>query len=139
MRSTVAIVGYRWLLVAVLSLHFTYVAYVVVGGFLAWRWPKAFWPHLAATVWGALIVLGWVACPLTAAENWTRGRLGEAIPRTGFVDRYLTNVIYPAKYLTEVRFAVALVVAVAWAGALVRWRSARRASNRDTDPSAATS
>ena len=124
------------MLVGVLALHFGYVAYLVVGGFVGWRWPKAFWPHLAAIVWGMLIVLGWVACPLTAAENWTRQRLGEAVPTTGLIDRYLTIVIYPARYLTEVRFAVAVVVAVAWAGVLVNWR--RRTSNRGTGPSAAT-
>ena len=43
--------GYEWLVTLVLALHFAYVAYVVVGGFLAWRWPRAIWPHLVACAW----------------------------------------------------------------------------------------
>jgi uncharacterized protein DUF2784 len=31
----------------VLGAHFAYVAYVVLGGFLAWWWPRAIWPHAA--------------------------------------------------------------------------------------------
>ena len=97
-----------------------------MGGFLAWRWPKVFWVHVAASVWAVLIVLAWVDCPLTWAENWTRRKAGLA-PVTGFIDHYLTNVVYPARYLQEVRLAVALVVLVSWIGAYVRWRKRRRA------------
>jgi hypothetical protein len=46
----------------------------------------------------------------------------------GFIDTYLTNVIYPARYLGLVRLAVATVVTVAWIGASVRWRGRRRAA-----------
>jgi uncharacterized protein DUF2784 len=120
-------VGYQWLVLAILTLHFGYIAYLILGGFLAWRWPKAIWPHLAATVWAVLIVVQWVDCPLTWAEGWARGRAGQTVPTTGFVDRYLTNVIYPARYLNEVRLAVAIVVAVSWAVAWRRWRARRMA------------
>ncbi len=118
--------GYRWLLVAILALHFGYIAYLILGGFLAWRWPAAIWPHVAASIWAVLIVAAWVDCPLTAAENWVRAREGQAVPTAGFIDRYLTNVVYPARYLTEVRLAVALVVAASWIGAYLHWRARRR-------------
>jgi hypothetical protein len=119
-------VGYRWLLVAILTLHFGYIAYLILGGFIAWRWPKAFWPHVAASIWAILIVANVVNCPLTIAENWTRAREGQAVPTAGFIDRYLTGVVYPARYLVEVRAAVALVVAVSWIGVYVTWRNRRR-------------
>jgi hypothetical protein len=125
-------VGYRVLLVVILALHFGYIAYLVLGGFLAWRWPKAIWPHLAATGWAVLIVLNVVNCPLTAAENWARRQQGLSVTEAGFIDRYLTGVIYPARYLNEVRLAVAIVVAVAWAGAYLRWRSRRRPPDRSS-------
>ncbi len=89
--------GYGWLVTTVLALHFAYVAYVVVGGFLAWRWPKAIWPHLVACAWAILIVGGWVDCPLTWAEDWARQKAGQTPLTEGFVDRYLDNVLYPER------------------------------------------
>ena len=118
--------GWDWLVVIVLGLHFGYLAYLVLGGFLAWRWPAAIWVHLAACVWGVLIVFSLVACPLTWAENWARQRAGQPAPTAGFVDRYLDNVIYPERYVNLVRLAIAAIVAVSWAGAYLRWRAARR-------------
>lgn len=115
---------YDWLAEGFLVLHFGYLAFVVLGGFLAWRWPRAFFVHLAAAIWGVLIVLAWVDCPLTWAENWARGRAGLArIP--GFIDHYVTGVIYPAEYVNQVRLAVLAVVLASWVGAWVRWRRRR--------------
>jgi len=121
----------------VLALHFGYIAYLIVGGFLAWKWPRAIWPHLAACVWGILIVVHAVNCPLTWAENWARARAGETVPTQGFVDRYLDNVIYPEKYVNVARLALAIVVAVAWAGAYLRFR-ARRARAKSEERSGHT-
>lgn len=120
-----------WLVTVVLSLHFAYLAYVVLGGFLVWRWPKAIWPHLAACVWGMLIVAGWVNCPLTWLEDRARRLAGQGPLTEGFVDRFLDNVIYPEEYVHLARLAVAVVVAVSWAGAY--WRARRRRSRFDTD------
>jgi len=119
-------VGYEWLVTLVLVLHFSYVAYVVVGGFLAWRWPAAIWPHLVACAWGGLIVAGLVNCPLTDAEAWARELAGQGPMTAGFVDRYLENVIYPGRYVALAQAAVALVVAVSWAGAYRRRRRGPR-------------
>ena len=109
----------------VLALHFVYVAYVVLGGFLAWRWPKAIWPHLVACAWGVLIVAGWVDCPLTWAEDWARQKAGQGPLTEGFVDRYLDNVHLPGAVREPGPAAVALVVAVSWLGAY-RVRARRR-------------
>ena len=32
--------GYRLLVDLVVSLHLAFLAFVVLGGFLAWRWPR---------------------------------------------------------------------------------------------------
>jgi hypothetical protein len=119
----------------VLGLHFAFVAYVVLGGFLAWRWPKAIVAHLAAAAWGGLIVLSLVECPLTWAEDRARENAGQTPSTQGFVDRYLDNVLYPERYLTEVRVGVALVIAVSWLGAYLLWRRRRRAITTVTDTS----
>ena len=115
---------YDWLVNVILTLHFGYMVFLVVGGFLAWRWPKVYFVHLAAAIWAALIVLSWVDCPLTWAENWARRRAGMTeVP--GFIDHYITGVIYPTRYLQEARLAVLLVILVSWVGALILWRRRR--------------
>ena len=73
---------YQVLTTVILGLHFAFVAYVVLGGFLAWRWPRAIWPHLLAAAWGLAIVAGRVDCPLTWAEDWSRQRAGSCTPST---------------------------------------------------------
>ena len=88
---------YDWLVTVILALHFGYLAYLVLGGFLAWRWPKAFFVHVAACIWGVLIVLSVVDCPLTFAEHWAREKAGQTPTTAGFIDRYLTNVMYPSR------------------------------------------
>jgi len=43
-----------------------------------------------------------------------------------FRDHYLTNVIYPGRYVGEVRIGIALVVLVSYVGAYLFWRARRQ-------------
>jgi uncharacterized protein DUF2784 len=116
--------GYQLLAEVVMLLHFGFLVYVALGGFLAWRWPWLIVPHVAATVWGALNATVGVPCPLTAWEDAARRRAGElGLPR-GFIDTYLTGVVYPEEHLFTAQLLVATLVAVSWAGFLVRRRRA---------------
>ena len=52
---------------------------VALGGFLVWRWPRAFWPHMALLAWAISIPILEPPCPLTDLEKHLRreaGRLG---------------------------------------------------------------
>ena len=118
--------GYQWLVNVILTAHFVYLAYLLLGGFLAWRWTKMIWPHLAAAVWGVLIVFNLVACPLTIAEVWARRLAGDEPVNGGFIDRYVTNVIYPGRYVGEVRIGLAFVVLASYVGAYLFWRARRQ-------------
>jgi hypothetical protein len=117
-------VAYRVLWGAAVVAHFAYLAYLVFGGFLAWRWTWLFWPHLIAAAWGLLIVLNLVPCPLTWVEDWARRRAGMPILRGGFMDHYVNGVLYPLRYEAAVRVLVAVVVLVSWVGAYAHWRRA---------------
>lgn len=128
---------YDWLVTVILTVHFGYLAYVVLGGFLAWRWPRAYFVHLAAAVWGILIVFAVVDCPLTYAENWARGRAGQERV-TGFIDHYITGVLYPQRYLHQAQAAAAAVVLISWAGALLLWRRRRSRHHGGDTPLADT-
>jgi Protein of Unknown function (DUF2784). len=110
---------------ATMVLHFTFLVYVVVGGFLAWRWPWTIVTHLAAATWGVLIIARNLTCPLTPLEDYFRKRAGEEGLSGGFIDTYLTGVVYPEEHVDVVRALVAIVVAVSWAGLVVRRRRQR--------------
>ena len=124
--------NYRTLVTVVLAVHFGFVAYVLFGGFLAWRWPRAFWPHLLAAAWGLAVVTLPLHCPLTYAENWARRRAGEAAVTRGFIDRYIEGVLYPARYTHVFQVVVGLVVVGSWLGAY-RWHRRHRDTARKTE------
>lgn len=119
--------GYRLLTTLILALHFGFLAYVVIGGFLTWRWPRTIWPHLVAAGWGFIVIAARLTCPLTSAEHWSRRRAGEAGLSEGFIDRYIENVLYPERFTVAAQALVVVVVVVSWVGLLVRrHRVARR-------------
>jgi hypothetical protein len=129
--------GYRALVTAILIVHFGFLAYLVLGGLPAIRWPKAFWPHLAAVLWGLAAITLPVVCPLTWAEDWARQRAGEPPLTAGFIDRYIENVLFPERYSWLVRILVALVVLGSWALAFRAWsiRRTYTGAKRRTWPS----
>jgi hypothetical protein len=114
--GTIDSVGYAVLAQATMVVHFAFLAYLTLGGYLAWRWRWTIWLHLAVVGWGVSIITIGQECPLTYVENWARRAAGEHDLAGGFINTYLTGVVYPPAYLTEVRVAVALLVAVSWAG-----------------------
>ena len=103
---------HRLLADAVMGIHFGYLVYLVVGGFLAWRWPRGIYPHVVAVGWAVGIVFVGFPCPLTGIERRLRSEAGGF----GFIDRYLEGVVYPEEFTTVLRVAVAVLVAVAYRG-----------------------
>lgn len=108
----------------VVTLHFGFVLFVVLGGLLVLRWPWVAWVHLPAAGWGALIELwGWI-CPLTPLEKWLRRQGGLAGYQGGFVEHYILPVLYPTGLTRGVQLVLgAAVVAV---NATVYWVVFRR-------------
>lgn len=117
---------YRILADLVVLVHFAFVLFVVLGGFLVLRWPKTAWVHLPAAVWGVLIeVFGWI-CPLTPWENELRRRAGQAAYDGGFVEHYLLPILYPADLTREVQWVLAGLVLVVNAVVYGVWIVRRR-------------
>lgn len=105
----------------VAAAHLLFVGYVVLGGFLAWWWPRTLWIHGACAAWGLGSVIVGYECPLTAAEDWLRRSAGvDGLPAEGFIDHYLTGVIYPRDALPALQLAAAVCVVLSWAGCAVR-------------------
>ena len=87
---------YRALANGVVLVHAAFVAFVMLGGFLAWRWRAVVWAHVPAALWGAAIEYGGWICPLTPLENALRTQAGLEGYRGGYVEHYVIPLLYPA-------------------------------------------
>lgn len=112
----------------VVAVHYAFLLYLIVGGFLAWKWPRTIWLHLVAAAWAVLIVTVGALCPLTFAQNWLRERQGQPPLRTGFIQQYVTGTFYPTGAERLSQLLVGVVVAVSWIGFARRRKLIRRAS-----------
>jgi Protein of Unknown function (DUF2784) len=97
---------------AVIVAHFLFIAFVVAGGLLVWRWSRLAWVHLPAVVWGVVVELtGWI-CPLMPLENYLRRLGGNSSYSSGFIEQYLIPVIYPANLTVGTQYVLGgLVIA----------------------------
>jgi hypothetical protein len=98
---------------AVVVLHLAFVVFVLFGGLLALRWPRAAWLHVPAAAWGAIVELAGLPCPLTPLENVLRARAGEVAYGESFVEHWLLPVLYPAELSRELQWLLGgLVIAL---------------------------
>jgi hypothetical protein len=95
--------------------HFAFLAYLVSGGFVALRWPRSIWLHVPVVVWGIGSVALHFPCPLTSLERSARAGAGMGqLPPEGFIDHYITGVLYPAGATGVVAGLVFSAVCVSW-------------------------
>jgi hypothetical protein len=112
---------------AVLFLHLCVVVFVVLGLLLivlgnlrGWRFANAWWFRLTHLATIAVVVaqswLGMV-CPLTTLELWLREQGGEATYAGGFIEYWLSRLLYfqaPPWVFVLAYTAFGLCVAAAW-------------------------
>lgn len=119
--------AYRVLADLVLVLHFAFIVFVVVGGLLALRFRWAPLLQLPAAAWGFLIEASGRVCPLTPLESTLRRAAGGSGYSGGFIEHYLTAIVYPASLSRELQLAlaggvIAANVFVYWVVWRRRWR-----------------
>ena len=87
----------------VVAVHFLFVLFVVLGGLLVLRWPKAAYLHVPAAIYGAAIEFaGWI-CPLTPLENSLRRQAGESGYTAGFIEHYILPLLYPSVLTRDIQ------------------------------------
>jgi hypothetical protein len=98
-----------WSLLAdgLVIVHFAFTAFVVFGGLLTWRWPRAAFVHLPALAWGCWVEVSHSICPLTPLENHFRHLGGEAGYSGGFLAHYLVRVLYPPGLTWRIQWVLA--------------------------------
>ena len=104
--------GFVFLVLAELTLllHLAFILFVAGGGLLAWRRPRLAPWHLLAAAWGAFVAVTNRVCPLTPLENHFLARAGRAGYEGGFIDRYLTAVVYPEGLSPRAQAGLGLLV-----------------------------
>ncbi len=101
-----------WLVAAA---HFAFLIYLPSGGFLALRWRRSIWLHVPVVLWGIGSVVLHFWCPLTALEQWARPRAGlPPLGSAGFIDHYITGVMYPSGGTGFAQAAAFTAVLASW-------------------------
>jgi hypothetical protein len=90
----------------VLLVHFGFLAFVVLGGFLGLRDVRWLVPHGAVVLWAVAGEIHALPCPLTALQKWLIERGGHPAYSGPFIDHYLAGRLYPAG-AKQLAFAVA--------------------------------
>ena len=79
----------------VLAFHLAFIVFAILGSFLVlWR-PWIVWLHIPSVLWSGFVNLSGQVCPLTPLENTFRHLAGQAGYEGGFVQHYLTPLVYP--------------------------------------------
>src|SRR5262245_64645941 len=103
---------YRCLADAVVLVHLAFVAFVVAGGLVVLRWPRAAWLHVPAALWGAAVEWSGAVCPLTPLEVTLRRWGGEAGYTGGFVEHSVLPLLYPAALTRGIQVVLGSLVVV---------------------------
>ena len=110
--------GYRDLTAGILGLHFAFVAYAVLLGFLAWRWPHTIPGRTSRPARPGLGGDRGVCSPPHSPAPRTVAAAAGSRGRNQIFDRprYIEGVIYPERLATLMQVLAATVVAVSWLG-----------------------
>jgi hypothetical protein len=96
----------------VVALHFAFILFVIIGGFLALKWSWLVWIHVPVVVYGALVeFLSWV-CILTPLENRLRARGGALGYDTSFTEHYILPIIYPSELTYQLQVVLGMFVLI---------------------------
>lgn len=97
---------------AVLLLHLSFVLFVAFGVLAVMRWPRLSWLQVPAAGWGVYVELSGRICPLTTIENRLRQAAGASGYDDGFIDHYVSLLVYPPGLTPNVQIWLAVAAIV---------------------------
>jgi len=110
--------------------HFAFILFVVLGGFLVLRWPKFAYGHIPCVLWGILVeCCGWI-CPLTPLEWHLLEQAGRAGYSGGFIEHHILPLVYPAELTRGMQIGfggfVLVVNLLVYGTRVVKWKKNRK-------------
>ena len=114
---------HRFLARLVLTAHLTYVAFVIFGSLLVFRWPGLAYLHIAAVVWAFATLAFDLGCPLTPWEKASWRRAGIEPYPEGFLQHHILRTRFAPEQSRRNHTILGLLVlaingAVYWAAFL---------------------
>lgn len=126
--------GYGLLADVIALVHLLFVLFVMFGALFALRWPGAIWVHAPALIWGFIVEVADLVCPLTPLESRLRVLSGEAGYREDFLSHWLLTVLYPEFLTRDLQFFLGgslLFMNIGLYAYVLRKRSNRRPTKRE--------
>ena len=126
---------YRIFADILVMIHVAFVLYALLGGLLALKWRWTMWLHLPAALWATVVEFANAACPLTTLENTLRAQAHVSVYQTGFMERYILPILYPAALSENIQFILGVIVLIMNVGiySLVFRQSALNKTGRETN------
>lgn len=94
----------------VMAVHFAFILFALLGAALLFVWPKLVWVHLPALAWGGFVEFTGRLCPLTTIEDGFREAAGQQGYAGGFIDHYITPIVYPDGLTRETQLLFGLIL-----------------------------
>jgi hypothetical protein len=79
----------------VLVVHLAFIAWVIFGALLTRGRPRLALVHVVTLLYGIIVEVTTLVCPLTFAENWCEAHAGVSPYHGPFVLHYLDAIVYP--------------------------------------------
>jgi hypothetical protein len=89
---------YRLLLETLIAAHFAFILFIVFGALLVIVRRQMIFLHLPTLLYGLLIELLNINCPIEPLESWLRDLSFESGFAEGFLEPYLIGLIYPPSW-----------------------------------------
>lgn len=102
---------YRLLADFILIVHLCFILFAIFGGLFVLCYRSVWKLHLPALVWGFLVQYFVWICPLTSWENYFRALGGEAGYDGGFIEHYVSAIIYPGFISPQTHLILAVLLA----------------------------
>ena len=98
----------------VLLTHLGFILFVILGGLFVLKWKKLAWLHMPCVIWGIGIEITGGICPLTPLENRLRFAVDETGYSGGFIEHYITPLIYPSGLTSSLQVLLGLLLLTAY-------------------------
>ncbi|EXF96618.1 hypothetical protein HK44_015640, partial [Pseudomonas fluorescens HK44] len=90
--------------------HLLFILFVLFGGLLTLKWRHLIWLHLPAVVWGVVVEVFQLTCPLTHWENLWRQSAGQGGYGDSFIEHYVWPLIYPVGLTPAIQLGLGCLV-----------------------------
>ena len=96
----------------ILLFHFAFIIFAIFGGLIVLYKRWMLWIHVPAILWSSAVNLADWVCPLTPLENLLYSMAGQAGYKGGFIEHYITPLVYPNSMPRELELVAGISILV---------------------------